>query len=221
MARRLCRMKVLDPARLLGYLVLIVDATGLFCWRRRHCAHCLTQTRGEVTLYQHQVLEAKLLGPAGVVVSVGSEFIDNRDVPADPSSQEAAKQDCELKALDRLAPQLKRDFPQLSLVLAGDSLYACGRVLAIARQYDWHYVLTLKEGRLPTVWDEFQRLLPLCPRNVLVRTLEDGIGRSTVGSTDWVTRTAKIGRGVSRPCSAWRHRRAGRRRASPGSRICR
>lgn len=174
MARRLCRMKVLDPARLLGHLVLLVDATGLFCWRRRHCEHCLTRRHGEVTLYQHQVLEAKLLGPAGVVVSVGSEFIDNRDVPKDPGSQEEVKQDCELKALDRLAPRLKRDFPQLSLVLAGDGLYACGRVLAIARQYDWHYVLTLKGGRLPTVWDEFQRLLPLCPRNRLERTLEDG-----------------------------------------------
>ena len=41
MARRLCRMKVLDPARLLGHLVLLVDATGLFCWQRRHCSHCL------------------------------------------------------------------------------------------------------------------------------------------------------------------------------------
>lgn len=175
MARRLIRMKVLDAARLLGYLVVLVDGSGLFCWHRQHCQHCLTQQRSDgSTLYQHQVLEAKLLGPAGVVVSVGSTFIDNRDVPVLSASAEAVKQDCELKALDRLAAQLKLDFPQAALVLAGDSLYACGRVLAVARQYGWHYVLTFKEGRLPTVWQEFQTLLPLCPRNVLVRQLEDG-----------------------------------------------
>jgi hypothetical protein len=43
MARRLCRMRVLDPARLLGYRVLIIDGTGLDCWRRRHCSHCLVK----------------------------------------------------------------------------------------------------------------------------------------------------------------------------------
>jgi hypothetical protein len=74
-ARRLCRMRVLDPARLLGRLVLLVDGTGLLCWHRRHCDHCLVQRHKNTTLYLHNVLEAKLLGPAGVVISVGSEFI--------------------------------------------------------------------------------------------------------------------------------------------------
>lgn len=76
----LIRMKALDAARLLGHLVLLVDGTGLLCWRRRHCPHCLVQRHEHTTLYLHQVLEAKLLGPAGVVVSVGSEFIDNQDI---------------------------------------------------------------------------------------------------------------------------------------------
>ena len=53
MARRLCRMKVLDPARLLGHLVVLVDATGLFSRQRRHCPYCLTQQHATYTLYQH------------------------------------------------------------------------------------------------------------------------------------------------------------------------
>jgi hypothetical protein len=175
LARRLIRMKVLDSARLLGYLVLLVDGTGLLCWRRRHCPHCLVQQHEHTTLYLHQVLEAKLLGPAGVVVSVGSEFIDNRDTSTSRGKDaDEIKQDCELKALSRLAPQLKKDFPQARFVLAGDSLYACGRTFQLAQEYDWAFVLTLKPGRLPTVWDEFQRLLPLCPRQVLERLLPDG-----------------------------------------------
>jgi hypothetical protein len=41
MVRRLVRMKALDAARLLGQLVLLIDATGLICFHRRHCPHCL------------------------------------------------------------------------------------------------------------------------------------------------------------------------------------
>ena len=175
MARRLLRMRVLDPARLLGQVVLLLDGTGLICWHRPHCDHCLVQRHQKTTLYLHNVLEAKLLGPAGVVISVGSEFIDNADVaPAKGTSAEEVKQDCELKAFSRLAPQLKKDFPQARFVVSGDSEFACGRVLQACKDNDWSYVLTFKPGRLPAVWREFQSLVPLCPRHVLVRQLADG-----------------------------------------------
>jgi hypothetical protein len=175
MARRLARSKVLDPARLLGLLVLLVDGTGLLCFHRRHCEHCLVQRHQKTTVYLHNVLEAKILGPAGVVVSVGSEFIDNRDGRgAAGRGAEQVKQDCELKAFSRLAPRLKQDFPQTRFVLAGDSLFACGRVLQLAQDNRWSYVLTFKPGHLPAVWADFQGLLPLCPRNVLEQRLPDG-----------------------------------------------
>jgi hypothetical protein len=175
MVRRLLRMKVLDSARLAGRLVLVVDGTGLLCWRRRHCDQCLTQRHKSGTLYLHKVLEAKLLGPAGVVLSVGSEFIENADAQATAGKgAEAAKQDCELKAFSRLAPQLKKAFPQLGMVLAGDSLFACGRVLQLTQDHNWSYVLTFKEGHMPAVWAEFQRLLPLVAQQRLESTTADG-----------------------------------------------
>lgn len=178
MVRRLLRMKVLDSARLAGRMVLLIDGTGLLCWQRRHCDQCLVQRRKSGTLYLHNVLEAKFLGPAGVVPSVGSEFIENADAQsAAGKGAEAVKQDCELKAFSRLAPKLKKDFPQLGIVLAGDSLFACGRVLQIAKENDWSYVLTFKEGHMPAVWAEFQRLLPLCPNQRLERQTEDGVRR--------------------------------------------
>jgi hypothetical protein len=113
MVQRLLRMKVLDSARLHGQLVLIVDGTGLLCWRRRHGAHCLVQRHPSGTRYLHNVLEAKRLGPAGVVVSVDSEFIANSDAEdAAGKGAEAIKQDCELKAFSRLAARVKKAFPQ-------------------------------------------------------------------------------------------------------------
>jgi len=183
MVRRLLRMKILDTARLLGHLVVIVDGTGLLCFHRRHCDHCLVQRHAKSTLYLHNVLEAKLVGPAGVVLSVGTEFIQNEDASAaGGQGLDKIKQDCELKAFSRLAPKLKQAFPQARLVLAGDSLFACGRVLDACRHNDWEFVLTFKEGHLPALWQEYECLLPLCPRQRLERTLEDG----TVQVYRWV-----------------------------------
>jgi hypothetical protein len=173
MAQRLLRMKALEDARLLGRYVVPIDGTGLFTFRERHCDACLERKHKSGTLYHHQVLEAKLLGPAGVVVSIGSEFIENADAGSsrDP---EQFKQDCELKAFGRLAVTLKTDFPQLPIVLAGDALFVCGKTLQIAKDNDWSYVLTFKEGRLPSVWAEFQRLKELCSQNVREMQLPDG-----------------------------------------------
>jgi hypothetical protein len=173
-AQRLLRRKALDAARLLGRPVLLIDATGLICFHRRHCPYGLTQRHGEKTRYLHHVLEAKLLGPGGVVVSLASEFIDNADAgDIEGKSADEVKQDCELKALGRLLPRLKKAYPQLRFVLALDSLYGCGPVFALAQQWGWSFVVTFKEGRTPALWQEFRALLPLCPENVLRREWAD------------------------------------------------
>jgi hypothetical protein len=176
LVQRLLRMKALDAARLLGRPVLLIDGTGLLCFHQRHCQHCLVQRHGERTLYLHQVLEAKLLGPAGVVVSLDSEFIDNADIDqAVTKSAEEVKQDCELKALARLLPRIKKNYPQLHFVLALDSLYGCGPLFALCEQLGWSFVVTFKEGRTPALWQEYQALLPLCPQNSLKQEWAGGL----------------------------------------------
>jgi hypothetical protein len=174
--QRLLRMKALEAARLLGQPVLLLDATGLLCFHRRHCPHCLVQRHGKHTLYLHHVLEAKLLGPAGLVVSLGSEFIENADAGnTKGKSAEAVKQDCELKALQRLLPRVKKDYPQLRFVLALDNLYSCGAVFALAQRLGWSFVVTFKEGRTPALWRDYQALWPQCPENLLRHTWGDGL----------------------------------------------
>jgi hypothetical protein len=175
MVQRLIRMKALDAARLLGRPVLLLDATGLICFHRRHCPNCLVQRHGKKTLYLHHVLEAKLLGPAGVVVSLDSEFIENADaVGAAGRDAEAVKQDCELKASARLLPRIKKTYPQLSFVLAVDNLYCCGAFFTLIEQLKWSYVVTFKPGRTPALWREYQALLKQCPANVLEQNWGDG-----------------------------------------------
>jgi hypothetical protein len=174
MLRRLIRMRSLDAARLQGRFVVALDATGHLAFRRQHCPHCLVYRHATHTTYLHQVLEAKILGPAGLTLSMASEFIENSDSNA-ALSGEVHKQDCELKALSRLLPQLRRDFPQLRLCLSGDSLYACGRTLQLAKDYHCNYVLTFKPGHMPAVWKDFQGLLKLCPGNELTCSTPQGV----------------------------------------------
>jgi hypothetical protein len=172
--QRLLRMKVLDNARVQGNPVLLLDATGLLCFHRRHCEHCLVRRHGAQTLYMHQILEAKLLGPAGVVISLDTEFIENADRAGDADrSDEQRKQDCELKAADRLLRRIKKTYPQLRFVLSLDNLYACGRLFALAEELGWAFVVTFKEGRTPALWREYRALLQACPDNRLVRDWAD------------------------------------------------
>ena len=168
MVQRLIRMKALNDGRLLGHFLVVLDGTGQLYFRRKHCEHCLTKTVNGKTQYYHHVLEAKLVTPEGLAISIGSEFIQNED-------PKASKQDCELKAFGRLAGRLKKDFPQLLLCLCLDALYANRTVMETCRQNQWKYFITFKEGSLPAVWEEYQTLLGLCPRNRKVTELPNGV----------------------------------------------
>jgi hypothetical protein len=169
MMNRLIRMRVLDSARVQGRLVLGIDGSGYLVFRWKHCEHCLTQRCGEHTLYCHKVLEAKILGPAETVLSLGSEFIDNRDQAngPEPVGEQKRKQDCELKAARRLLSAVRKEFPQLRLCLSLDALYACGSGFALGADFNASFVTVFKEGSIPTLWLEFQTLLEMCPTNRL------------------------------------------------------
>jgi hypothetical protein len=180
--QRLIRNKVLDATRLMGRLVFAVDGTGFLYFKKRHCPHCLVHRNGSSVYYLHPVLEAKLVDTRGLAISIGSEFIENpmaippkaRPDPATLTEYATVKQDCELKAFARLAPQIKAAFPQLRLCASGDSLYGCGTALTICKQNHWSFVLTFKPGRTPSLWRDFEGLLKLSPDNRLKCKLPDG-----------------------------------------------
>ena len=175
MVRRLIRNKVLDAWRVEGALVVALDGTGIASFRRRHCPYCLTQTQNGRTSYFHEVLSGQFVTASGLTLPVASAFIDNRDERFPGAHRtDTGKQDCELKAFARLAPELKQILPQTRLCLTLDSLYACGSVMAVCEQNHWRYLAVFKEGCLPALWREFQAQLQLCPEDVRLQPLPDG-----------------------------------------------
>src|SRR5262249_47726376 len=118
----------------------------------------------------------KILGPAETVLSITSEFIDNRhlaDTPAKAGEQKR-KQDCELKASRRLLEAVREEVPQLRGCLSMDALYACGAGFALGEDFDCTQVIVFKEGSIPTLYAEFQTLLEMSPKNRLEVDDEEG-----------------------------------------------
>ena len=158
MVDRLIRMRALEKFRLLGkYYLITIDGTGhlVFNNKKRHCEHCLVKKKdGKVLYYYHNVLEAKLVTENGLAISIATEFIENPD-------KGASTQDCELRAFYRLIKNLKKDFPQLSVCLLLDGLYAAGPVFDICKNHNWKYIITFKEGSMSDVYAEYMNLKPL------------------------------------------------------------
>ncbi len=152
-------MKSLENYRLLGkYYTIPIDGTGhLNYGEKRHCAHCLTKkVHGKINYY-HNVLEAKIVTENSLALSVETEMIENTPY-AQKLSVRKKKQDCELKAFYRLAPELKKKFPQLKICLLLDSLYACDPVFKICDKYGWKYIVTFKEGSMPETYAWYESL---------------------------------------------------------------
>ena len=168
MLRTLLEKKVLHKQRLMKkWFVLAIDAAGVVSFKKEHCKYCLHKTsiNGKTT-YFHNVLEAKLITPSGFAISLLTEWIEN--------SNEYDKQDCERKAFIRLAARLKKLYPRLPICVTADGLYPYKGFFDTCRDNGWTYIVTLKDGNLPTVWQEASALHELAPHQHHRDQLIDG-----------------------------------------------
>ena len=176
------RSKFLDGARHRGCFLVAFDAT------RQEGVWRMGGAERAGIRYQ---LEAKLLGPGGIALSLGSctvkQYFD-----------ENGKIDCELTGFKVLARRIKRRFPRLPICAVGDALYACQPVMRICEDYGWKHILTFKKGRTPAAYAEAEALMRLEPGNageMSVRA-KDG-GREAVGDLEWA-RGVTLGEGRER-----------------------
>jgi len=157
MIRCLLRSKLFNKGRLQGqYWKVVLDGTGLFHFRERHCPHCLVrkvkdEEGREKKDYYHKVLEAKLILADKVVLSLGTEFIENE-------KEDVTKQDCELNAAKRLLERIKSEYPRLPTCLLGDALYAAEPVMKQCKENGWEYIFNLKDGRQQNIATDYRWL---------------------------------------------------------------
>ena len=158
MIKSLIRRKSFYRSKLSGkYWRIIIDGTGLFYFREKHCGNCLvtTITREEdgkevkVKRYYHKVLEAKLVLAPGITISLDTEFIENEN-------EDVRKNDCELNAAKRLLERVSKDYPRLPICLQGDALYAAESVMKICRTHGWKYILAQKATRQKALAESYE-----------------------------------------------------------------
>jgi len=154
MVKVLIRRKIFHKQRYRGqWYCVAVDATGVTSYKEQHCDQCLHKTskKGRTSWF-HNVLEARLVTLNGFSISLLSEWIEN------PADKNYDKQDCERKAFTRLAARLKQDFLQLPILILADGLYPYEGFFTLCKNNNWRYIVTFKEGNLPTIWEETREL---------------------------------------------------------------
>ena len=155
MIKSLIRGKSFYKGKLLGkHWRVILDGTGLFYFKEKHCDSCLVTTvkneeGKEEKRYYHKVLEAKIILGEGLVLSLDTEFIENDD-------ENISKQDCENNAAKRMLARLKEEYPRLPLCIQGDALYAAETVMGICRKNGWEYILTQQETRQKLLSESYE-----------------------------------------------------------------
>jgi len=148
--KTLIEKKLFYQSRLFGkWYVVAVDATGTHSYKVDYSGECLHKTsQNGVTSYSNAVLEAKLVTESGFCISLTSEWIDNDpDKPYD-------KQDCEIKAFQRIAKKLKASFPRLPMIIVADGLYPCEPFMKTCRKNQWQFAVVLKDDSLKTLQEE-------------------------------------------------------------------
>jgi hypothetical protein len=181
--RTLLDRRTLEPARLMDtWYVLVVDGTVQEKCREGHAAGGKLARNAEgVSARYLYVLQISLLGPGGLCLPFMHESIDMH-----APKNEKEKEDCEIKAFQRLARRLKAAFPKLPICLAGDALYAASTVVRTCEQNGWKYAFTLKEGRQPTLWGEACSLMALAPHDRLREQRREPSGRAFLNDYLWV-----------------------------------
>lgn len=158
----LIRMKALDDFRLCGYFLIAIDGSQVCTFAHEPWPGCPSRRLADGTVqYFSYVLDAKLVSPCGLALTLASEMLTNE------GHAEFDKQDCELKAFPRLAAKLRIRFPRTPLCLLLDGLYANQNVIRLTEANRWKYLITFKEGSMPERFAETQALAQLQPHNVL------------------------------------------------------
>ena len=122
-----------------GYLAPI-DATQTFSSKKIHCKNCCTKNADDpkkATIYHHQLSAICLVRPGMKMVL---------PLMPEPITREvnATKNDCEVRALERILKKLSREHYHLKLILNFDDLYSKGPALKLTQSYGHHFIAVAK-----------------------------------------------------------------------------
>jgi hypothetical protein len=134
--------KVLEEMVYFGkYYLLTLDGTGYFSSKKVHCDACLvkkSRKTGEVS-YSHQLMGGAIVHPDfKEVIPLMPEAIIKQDG--------VSKNDCERNAAKRFLLQVRRDHPNLPLIITEDGLSSNAPHISALKAGDFRFILGVKAG---------------------------------------------------------------------------
>lgn len=152
----LIRSKMFDKYRFQNQFQLLFDGTGLSNHNYNLNNNCLKRKHkdGKISYYKY-VLECKLV-VGNIVISLDSEFIENKDMLTDKQ-----KQDCEINAFKRMIKRIKKNYPKYKFIITGDALYATSPIIKLCKKYKWNYIFNFKPDRLKDINEFFESNIKL------------------------------------------------------------
>lgn len=148
---RLQRSKQLEQYQILPNLYYFpIDGSEFYSSQEVHCEQCLRREHkdGKLT-YSHQILQGGIMHPdCSEVIPFMPEQIVNSDG--------MNKQDCEMNAAKRFVAKLRKGFPQLGLIIGGDSLFSKQPIIEEVLSLRMHYLFGAKptDHKYMTEWLE-------------------------------------------------------------------
>lgn len=136
---RLQRGKQLERYQLFsGIYYFPIDGTQFFSSKEVHCEQCLVKHhKKDSPTYSHCVLQGGLAHPdCSEVIPFMPEQIVNADG--------AVKQDCEMNAAKRFVGNIRKEFPQLGLMIGGDGLFSKQPIVEAILVQRMHYLFVAK-----------------------------------------------------------------------------
>jgi hypothetical protein len=136
---RLQRGKHLEQYQLFpGIYYFPIDGTQFFSSSVVHCEQCLVKRHEKKTpTYSHHVLQGGIAHPdCREVIPFMPEQIVNTDG--------SEKQDCEMNAAKRFVGNIRKEFPQLGLMIGGDGLFSKQPIIEDILAKQMHYLFVAK-----------------------------------------------------------------------------
>jgi len=134
-----------------GHYLVAVDGTGYFCSSKIRCPQCMERkSRNGGIQYVHQAVAATLVHPdQSAVIPLAIEPIVKQDGET--------KNDCERNAVRRLLRRVRRQHPQLKLIVVEDGLASNAPHIADLRKLRMRFLLGAKPGDHQYLFDEVIR----------------------------------------------------------------
>jgi hypothetical protein len=188
LVRGLIEQKVFHRFKLFGrFYMVAIDGTGTNTYKEndeKQSRPHKTSKNGITTYYQY-VVEAKIITPNKMAISIASEWVTNES--KDEKKADFDKQDCELKAFGRLAKKIKKFFPRLPICILADGLYPNKTFMKACQDNNWEYIVVFKDKSLKTLQEEIKDVENKKRRNYQTDIRSENGRKHTHRKFEWIT----------------------------------